>query len=988
MKLSVKWLAGLAVLALAVVAVVGSTSATKAATGSIFVANEWSKVTNESPAPTGFTSRSTVFATYDNPGSRIIRTDSDFIRVIVEDSGINQATTTLADGTAEVLVAASFQGMTANSISAAAGSSVLITLVGAGTSAPIAGTLADVQANTKITAAGSPGELNNDELQITNFFAGSAGGPPLITVFVNIGIVDEVITVEYETSTIGTFDTVVTSELDTTGVSVSVVETALGSGRFLGFVQVVSNTISSAPSTGAHDKAGAGKISTNVGPITLTWVDSDSVSRETTVSIDTTAPVPSITGPLDKSATQNLNPTFSGTVSETGSGLKIDDLKVFYDDTDTSTNGTPVVSTSTAALKTGAIDLAVSTTGALDGDTAFSFSKAPSGSGIPSVGLPNPDHIVDWAIIAADLAGNVGISDADTSTSGIQLPTVKVDKVVPAFSTVAADHRTGLANSSTGEVVARNSLRVAFNDDVTNVQASDFTVTLDNGAVIVPTAVTIQNDSTTGPFLKTVSSTAQSLVYLEFANDLVSNETPLVSLQDIISDLAGNFISQGDRAVGDGIAPSLTVTLSGGSGTGQALATGEGPDKLTNDKITITIVSDEPLSGSPTVAVFQDDGTSSPPADTPAPTALAQGSNTWIATYSKPASPTDGKRAIEITSVDVGSNTGTTGGKDADVSTTPSFTLDTSLADPNLTVGGGAAATDQRRPSIIIDYKTVVTGPPAKGGEASTVTLTKVTLDGTDITADVVAASDGKRFFYIPPSDLSLGDHELVIAAGDAEDAAGNDNATDTELTVTIEERGTFNLDIFAGWNALSFPSDPVDPSLNSVFTNAGHDAVLGFDPSVPGQWRVAVRDTVSGLLEPATEGGLTSVRSTQAYWVHSNNFEQVTVLLVGEVLPAAGSPPGIITIPTVLGFNAVPVVDTSRKLTEGPSVPLTRQPAGGGSPVAVTVADYLGAVVEGRVYRWNPEILSFELLTGASAVNTGDVLFVEVTGTPVPIFP
>lgn len=305
------------------------------------------------------------------------------------------------------------------------------------------------------------------------------------------------------------------------------------------------------------------------------------------------------------------------------------------------------------------------------------------------------------------------------------------------------------------------------------------------------------------------------------------------------------------------------------------------------------------------------------------------------------------------------------------------------LEDPTLTVGGGSSTTDQTRPSIVIDYK--------DAGEVSSVSLMKVQLDGADITNDVVAASDGQRFFYIPPTDLALGDHKLLIESGDASDAAGNENTTDTTLTVTVEERSTFDLDIFAGWNALSFPTDPLDPDINSVFDNAGHDAVLGFDSGVPGQWRVAVRDTVSGLLEPATENGLTSVRSTQAYWVHSNNFEQVSVLLVGEVLPAAGSPPGIVSIPTVIGFNAVPVVDTSRKQATGPSVPLLRQTPGG--TTAVTVSTYLGAVNEGRVYRWDPEILSFVLLSSSTAVNTGDVLFAEVlgdpaTGAPAPIFP
>ena len=50
----------------------------------------------------------------------------------------------------------------------------------------------------------------------------------------------------------------------------------------------------------------------------------------------------------------------------------------------------------------------------------------------------------------------------------------------------------------------------------------------------------------------------------------------------------------------DGISPKIEVSLSGGSGAGTG---DEGPDKLTKDKITVHIKSDEPLQGSPRVVV-------------------------------------------------------------------------------------------------------------------------------------------------------------------------------------------------------------------------------------------------------------------------------------------------------------------------------------------------------------------------------------------------
>jgi len=970
-KLSVKWLAGLAVLVLAVMAVVGSTSATKAATGSVFVVNEWSTITNESPAPTGRVSRTTVFATIDD-GVRLIETNADFIRVVVKDADLD---TLVTSGVVTAAIDVISGGDGAHNVTTGIGNSAVIQLTGkAGTL--IAGDLASVQANTSILVGGS-NELNagngGSELTISGYYAGDGSNDPWIAVTVNIAGPYALSDVIYQTSTADTVIVTVKSELEPDGITITASETGLSTGVFEGFVQLVPSTATSTNGSTGTAIGTAGTIRTTVGPLTVSFDDAGT-QRQTTVSVDTSAPTNSASAPVSGTATQSLRPTFSGTVAEVGAGLDVSSIQAVYDNRDDAANATIVITISAPNVSfpgtagTDYVVIPISTTSIADGDTAFTFSQTPSAD-VPSTVATTPrDHIVDWVIRASDLAGNIGVSDSDSTTAGVQLHTVKVDKKLPAFSATAAEHKTGLATSGTGEVSSRNSVRVVFDDQVTNVENSDFKVTLDSGAIVVPVSVTVVNSPTTP-----AGFANRGLVYLTFENDLVSSDTPVVALQAVISDLAGNFTQTGSTVVADGIAPSLTVTLSGGSGTGTG---SEGPTGLTKDTMLISITSDETLSGAPSVAVHIDDASSSELT----PTALAQGANAWIATYSKPGSPADGQRAIVVTGTDTAANSATVGTIDADLSTTPDFVLDTALAVPTLAVGGGASTTDQTRPSITIDYKAA--------SEASTVTLTKVQLDGVDITANVVPSSDGKRFFYVPPTDLTLGDHILLIEAGDAADAAVNKNTSNTSLTVTIKVRSTFDLDVFSGWNAISFPSDPIDPDMNTVFGNVGHDAVLGFKAGVPGGWMIAVRDSVSGLLEPASEYGMNSVRSTQAYWVHSLNFEPIKVLLIGETLPAAGSPPSIVTIPTVLGFNAIPIIDTSRKLTTGASgVALVRQ-IPGGSTSAVTVATYLGAVTEGRVYRWNPEILTYVLLSGSTAVNTGEVLFVEVTGTAVPIFP
>ena len=52
----------------------------------------------------------------------------------------------------------------------------------------------------------------------------------------------------------------------------------------------------------------------------------------------------------------------------------------------------------------------------------------------------------------------------------------------------------------------------------------------------------------------------------------------------------------------DGILPTLTVTLSGGSGLNEDID-GEGPSELTKDQIKISIASNEALQGPPQFAV-------------------------------------------------------------------------------------------------------------------------------------------------------------------------------------------------------------------------------------------------------------------------------------------------------------------------------------------------------------------------------------------------
>lgn len=1013
-KLSVKWLAGLAVLALAIVAVVGASSTTKAAVGVIYVANTGQQTTTEPGRNIddhNEVSVSSVWATYaaDIAGGQPLRlidsdtiastgtagddADADLVRVVIVDAGYDIATTEEADPVTGLDLTDVFD-VTALDIPGAA-------------SFPVSGAIGDIE--IYLDDGTTPNVIDSGDTQI----AGPGASPVQATVLaVNAGgdtiqVRSEIsgggtpdVLVQYESSQIDDIifgvdpdgagtdfvdpEIIARSDVDPTGQGLYLTETSRSSGRFEGFVRLTDangdtddGLAEGVASSAAAADAAVLRVSS--GPVVIEYIDSDGTNRSANVNIDTSAPAPIVTGPAHELATQNQQPTFSGTVSEAGSGLDISEVELWLHEAADATNATPVISDSGAVNNPGTIGIsqAVSKTGAADGDFSFSFTDTPTAPLPTGLGGLTPDHLIDFQIRAEDLAGNIGFSDSDsdptedgsTTGQGVTLPgasgrfdanLVKIDRVAPTIPAASGgNHVTGVGlDASDTEVTDTKSLRVRFDDNVQNVVASDFTVEFPSvSAILAP--LSVRTDGTD--------------VYITLAQDIPSDERPIVRVQGTIEDEAGNGTAFGSANVADGIDPTLTVTLSGGSGTGTGA---EGPDQLTKDEMIVTITSDEGLTAPPFVEVYSDPGGT--PSLNDSGTALSFGTNTWTFTYS--ATGGTGDRAVVVTGSDratsgsaplnSANNEATVGASDE-----KSFRLDVGLSTPTTSPSG---STSQVRPFIVIDFV----------GETGTVTIDEILLDDTDVTSDLVASADNKKFFIAPSSDLALGEHTVEIPVGMATDAADNSNSSVITTTFTVVERGTFNRDIFAGWNAVSFPSDPIDPDINSVFTNAGHDAVLGFDPSVPGQWVVSVRDTVSGLLEPATENGLTSVRSTQAYWVHSLNFESVEVLLVGETLPGDGSPPGIVTIQTVAGFNAIPIVDTSRKLTEGDPVALVRQAPGGGTPTPVTVATYLGAVSEGRVYMWEPETLTFVQLTGSSSVFTGDVLFVEVTGTPVPVFP
>ena len=436
----------------------------------------------------------------------------------------------------------------------------------------------------------------------------------------------------------------------------------------------------------------------------------------------------------------------------------------------------------------------------------------------------------------------------------------------------------------------------------------------------------------------------------------------------------------GDRVssfkVKDGILPVFTLVLSGGSGTGVG---GEGPDKLTKEAIDIAIESDEDINGAPKVSVVcsnikfneaktaggsvlatddndkvavydlgrfeanrmgydadtdlemnQECGRTTDPTATNPPdpartfiesSSLSRPGNNWVYAWRNPAGAAselpDGGLTVVVWARDRGgfdyykdkpdSPPGTPDPRLNYGSETVAFTLDTTFNSPLSTAGGDVqpdpnSDVAEPRPFVLLDF----------AGERTNVNVTKMMVDKVDVLGSLDNIGEN-RFLYWPEA-LDYGEHTVEF---DARDAADNKPSGGTKFTFNVTQRDPFVMDISAGWNAISFPANPVDTALDAVFTDPAIDRVVGWNPSNSnGAWSIASR--VDGVWTTSMEfAPLTDVVVRYGYWVHSMAFIKQPVDLEGPINRETGGKPNPIGIPTVPGWNFIGVVDQDGDQTE-----------------------------------------------------------------------
>ena len=287
-------------------------------------------------------------------------------------------------------------------------------------------------------------------------------------------------------------------------------------------------------------------------------------------------------------------------------------------------------------------------------------------------------------------------------------------------------------------------------------------------------------------------------------------------------------------------------------------------------------------------------------------TAVAQDSKTYTATFSGSAfsdASTADSKAVVVSATDASTspNTGTVGTRDQGSASVYKFRLDKTAPvlkndpDGDGTVG---STTTLPRPYVIFEFT-----------DNSNVTVVSASFGGDDVLASL-ATTNNKKYFMVPSADLSA---KTYVVKAKGTDLAGNKGA-EGSYNLKVTSRKDYKATILAGWNLMSFPSDPIANSVGSVFTNAGIDQVVGYDAMSKGSpWQVATKDAASG----AFSGSLSSITSGNGYWVHSSEFSTQAVSLTGPEGPSASAPPSIPAIDLASGWNLVGVVDATKAKTQ-----------------------------------------------------------------------
>ena len=671
------------------------------------------------------------------------------------------------------------------------------------------------------------------------------------------------------------------------------------------------------------------------------------------------------------------------------------------------------------------------------------------------------EFAVDFQAFVMDMAGNIGFSDADSAKPNFidalgedkkedrgpdgkegkkhnilgyySAHIITLDDKDPTIE--GTETATGYyGRTSDGKNIAdRYGVMVVFDGPVASnsVSTSTFTVELDDKSMASIVDVDVD----------------KQYVFLKLASELASDATPMIDIADgqKVEDMAGNE-TYGKEVkafeANDGISPKLTVTLSGGSGTGTG---DEGPEKLTRDRITIHVSTDETLSSNPKIVVacsnlhWNEGGTKDAdtngrvpedkvgskhdiddfvknrigafddePGETPVTTkrgtqntkAKAEDSYKYTCGYGSAVDMLDD----DFTPVDViarpGSDnkswqypwqppSGTTRKLEDGLLTVVAFAPDNSsyTKDGSSVSNWGAVSTEFRLDTELIDPTQDLTGgsdlqpaPDGKSKEARPFVLIQFSENRT-VTLDSVELDNVEI-----ADQFERPDHNRFvywpasISQGDHEVEVEAKDAAGNEVSFSYEFEVVARGDFLIKLLAgWNAVSVPADPVDTTIGSVFTDPAVTTVIGWDTQGWRIAVRR--DGVWDSNDKIGepLNEIRAKYGYWVKSDGFINQPVALTANDRGVGGLRTPL-SIDTKAGWNFVGVIDQDGDQTED-HFGISLLDSDG---MAVKAGEYLGTKYV-RAYTWDATFSNFEVLRSEVAMTIGDGVWVYYEGGIAP---
>lgn len=421
--------------------------------------------------------------------------------------------------------------------------------------------------------------------------------------------------------------------------------------------------------------------------------------------IDATKPVVSITSPLHKSSTSNTTAWARVIVTDSASGVELDQIKFHIDKDQDGVFDEPGEIVTADAINSSAIN---------QGWNAIVL--------LPAVAA---DGAVNWYVTAIDRASNTGRSDSEAET-GDQDHIFTVDTSPPTLiEAVLGEAYDATAEKTLGNVL--NSVRLKFSESLKESLVGPSRFFIEGASALTATMVEDIDDT----------------VWLTFEN-IPTTPRLLKLMPGAVADLTEFPSELREVEPTDRLGPRLTVSTD---------------REITNGLLTIQVTTVETLAADPTVTVNGVTFGSANPVATNVWSIVVDG-NTFTGSAAG-----DGVKNVEAAGFDAASNIGR-GGLGVEQANYPTgavqFHLDRTIKSP-MVVPGNREVAVVSNPLITVSFADEIgeyTGDTHAG-----VTIISAKLDGVDVASRFTAESSSTWSYR--PSDLANGEHTFEVVGRD-----------------------------------------------------------------------------------------------------------------------------------------------------------------------------------------------------------------------------